>query len=369
MDAPQEQTDAEFFHKLGERAIVAERREKEASRARDRAAQLMARKLDLVPFPKSDTRPFRSELTVEQNTLFASNDFEAEWRMYEQRIAGAEPILQRVTVGKIGKKGRPRGVLKQIHQDVFYRLLELWGEMGYPLMEHKGEAFGIIVATAYVVVTAIRGNDGDDHYERAKNLVVDLASIPVVLENVYTWNGLRDREQFTLLEGVRWSEHKIDESGHLDEAEDGNTKVRILFSPFVTEGFLHKNVKTLLAQPYDALCAVEPEQRNGEAPAGKRKGCRAEIARLLYPFLDTQLATKDEYHAKLDALAERFGLTRYHYKSKRREKFLRAVTALNGRLILGERYALRTALRESQDGTDFVLVARREPTNQLPLFR
>ena len=72
---------------------------------------------------------------------------------------------------------------------------------------------------------------------------------------------------------------------------------------------------------------------------------------------------------RLMKLAERFGLARYPYKSKRREKFLRAVSTLDGKPILGERYRLRTMLRESQDGTDFVLVARREPTDQLPLFR
>jgi hypothetical protein len=178
MDAPQEQTDAEYFKRLGDRAIAAELREKEQARERERAAQLAARKLDLVPFPKCNTRPFRSERTVEHNTLFASNDFSGEWRTYEQKIAGAagmEPIIERVTIGKIGKKGRPRGVLKQSHQDVFYRLLELWGEMGYPIMEHKSGAFGIIVASAYAVVTAIRGNDGDDHYERVQELVMDLA--------------------------------------------------------------------------------------------------------------------------------------------------------------------------------------------------
>ena len=85
-----------------------------------------------------------------------------------------------------------------------------------------------------------------------------------------------------------------------------------------------------------------------------------EIARLLYPFLDGQLHDKPEYTVKMDALAERFCLRRYRFKSQRREQFTFAVSVLDGKPIQEGRYTLRTTIRQSQDGQDFMLVARRD---------
>ena len=93
---------------------------------------------------------------------------------------------------------------------------------------------------------------------------------------------------------------------------------------------------------------------------GKKRGPRVEIARLLYPFLDGQLHDKPEYTVKMDALAERFCLRRYRFKSQRREQFTFAVSVLDGKPIQEGRYTLRTTIRQSQDGQDFMLVARRD---------
>ena len=84
-----------------------------------------------------------------------------------------------------------------------------------------------------------------------------------------------------------------------------------------------------------------------------------EIARLLYPFLDGQLSVKDEYHCRLQALAERFALRSYQYKSQRRQQFEPAIAVLHGKPILAERYVLDITMPVALDGKDYVLVARR----------
>ena len=77
---------------------------------------------------------------------------------------------------------------------------------------------------------------------------------------------------------------------------------------------------------------------------------------------------RDSYHVRLAALAERFGLAKKNYRSKRHEQFAGALQALNGKPILSEKFQLRVELRDSEDGQDYVLVARRE-SNQLGLFK
>jgi hypothetical protein len=94
-------------------------------------------------------------------------------------------------------------------------------------------------------------------------------AIPIVLENVYTWQGLKDREEFSLLSEVTWSEKQLDNSGR--PVAGGESLVTIMLSSLVTDGFLARHIKVLLGEPYESL--------------GKGPGRRSEIARLLYPFL------------------------------------------------------------------------------------
>jgi hypothetical protein len=336
--------------KAAERRVAAEETAKvEAEIARQKAE----RRLNIIPMPQVATQPFRSELTVERHALFVSNGFKGEFWKYERTVThpeSEEPVIQRVTVGKVAN-GRSLGVLTQAHQEIFYGLLKLWAETGYPLSSH-GQ--GVIETTAYELVTKLRGSDAPKHYARVRSLLRELHSIPITLENAYTWQGVGDLEEFTLLGEVHWQLRKIDPATHRPLV-GGKSQVRILLSSVLTEGFLRKNIKQLLYGPYQEL------------GAGKY-GRRAEVARLLYPLLDHELATKETYHVRLAALAERLGMAPKAYRSKRHEQFIGAVRALNGKPILSEQFRLSVELRESEDADDYVLVARKD-ANQLGLFK
>lgn len=311
----------------------------------------------VVPFPKVATQPFRSELTIEKHSLFLSNQYKEDHFVREWTTThpeSEEPIEHRVTVGKTDEDSRTWGVLKQIHQDVFYKLLKIWGDQGYPVEGRSpGLTYGTISISAYELVMQLRGNDGAMHYRKVRELLQELMSIPVVIENSYTWQGVEDRQQFTLLSGVYWTDKGVDKKTRRPR-KGGESRVAIALSAKVTESFLQQQVKTLLAEPYMAL---------GSGGQGRR----GEVARLLYPFLDGQLATKDRFHIRLDGLAQRFGFVLHQKKSYRRRQFVSAVRVLDGKAILGDRYRLRVRLQESEDGTDYVLQARRESSNQLSL--
>jgi hypothetical protein len=338
-----------------QKALSEERDRAEATERRE--AQLKEGHCKVVPHPKVATQPFRSDLTIEQNSLFVSNQYKEEFFVRETTVPhpeSGEPVVRRLTVGKFSKRGKARGVLKQTHQDFFYRLLKLWADRGYELGTNiKGKRRGAFTMTVYDFVKALRGDDAGHHYERVQELLGDLESIPIILENGYTWQGLTDRTRFTLLDST-WIERGVDRKTRLPK-KGGKSEVQIFFSEEVTESFLSGHVKTLLGAPYEAL--------------GTRKGRRSEISRLLYPFLDAQLYTKKSYHSKLAALAERFGFPKYNKKARRHQQFKLAVYELNGQSVLSEKYVLRVKLEVSSDGKDYVLVATREKASQLPLFK
>ena len=330
--------------------------EREAEERRQlKLEQVAEGRCKVLPHPKVATQPFRSERTVEQHSLFLANRYkekfyEREWVVLHPSGSG-EPVTHKLAVGDSTDEGY--GVLKQVHQDVFYRLLQLWADKGYPLLEYERAAYGFLKVSAYELVIALRGSDSSTDYKRTKQLLQHLKSIPVELRSIYPWQKKHDRMHFSLLHGVEWKAKGVDIRTQRP-GPGGSYEVLITFSSFVTDGFIHKNVKTLLGGPYQAL-------------GGKGRG--GELAKLLYPFLDGQLARKDGFHIKLAKLGERFGLARHRKKVLRKQQFASALRSLEGQLILGERYRLQLRLEESSDGKDYVLVARREPNGQLNLFR
>lgn len=345
-----------LYEQMARQAAERERAEKQAAAARARAEQIEAGRCSLVPYPvqaKKTVAPFRSELTVEQASLFVSNQYRGRWFQREWNITHpetGEPIIQRLTVGRLNDKDEPRGVLRQVHQDVLYKLKELWEQRSrYGLGEIEGKRYGAFTISAYELVMTIRGSDCEADYQRVQSLIADLAAIPIVLENAYTERGLEDQIAFTLLHGFDWQEKSVDKQTRRPKL-GGKSEVTICFSAKLTEGFLAKHVKTLLGGPYRSLQ-------------------RSTVAKLLYPFLDGQLATKDEYRSKLAPLAERWGYTSKNYKKKaeRRRRFEPAVRLLDGKPIQGERYLLRVELADSADKEDCMLVATREGPRQLSL--
>lgn len=325
---------------------------KQAELAAEIEQQKAAGRCNLIPFPAVATQPFRSELNIEKYPLFVVNFFKEDWWEYTRTLKhpnSGESVIQKITVGKLDKTDRARGVLKQTHQQIFYKLLRLWGEKDYPIVERYDEekkekiAFGVIETTVYELVTYLRGNDSAKHYHKVQHILQDLAAIPIVCECQYEWQKTKDRLQFTLLGGISWKELKINPNTRRP-LQDGASRVIISFSPFVTEGFLRKNVKQLLLTPYEEL------------------GRKAEIARLLYPMLDYELSEKEFYHITLINLEERLGLLHRPSKEHRKRIFTSALKKLNGRPILGEQFTLGIHLRLTKDGDDYCLEAKRCPS-------
>lgn len=335
----------------------------------DLAQQVEDGRCNIVPMPNVATRPFRAELYTESMPLFVSNTFKGESRSYERELKHpetGEPIRDLIVVGKATRKDKERGVLKQEHQECWYKLLKLWDEQGYALETAKGDTMGVLKMSQYKLVMALIGDDSAKAYERAGRLLADLSGIPILRSQAYLWQQKTDRVSFKLVDGATWVAENVDAETMLPRP-GGRAEVTVSFSAFVTEQFLRKRVKQLMLAPYLELSSV---RRGDLEPSGSkvsRSGRRAALAPLLYAKLDHELAGKDRYHIKLETLFAELGMASYRYKSQRKQRATLALKALEGRPILSERYSLRVRLRESSDSKDFVLEAERSaPQLNLP---
>ncbi len=292
---------------------------------------------NLIPFPIKENK-VRSDLTIERHAIFASNTFKGDFRSYERKFKDRQTeqnIILRVEVGDRQIKGL--GVLKQKHQEAFYKLLQLWASQKYQLESEASSAFGTIEISAYELVQKLRGEDAGKAYKSAFQTIKEMSNIRVNIEKFFVDDDVSDIDNFTLIYYESFT-RKAHKSFSIDEM-----KVQIRFSKFVTDNFLKKNVKSLMLDPYFSL---------------KDKG-RKGVAQLLYTMLDYELSSKDKFNISLTNLSNRLGLAQYRYKSDRKRKLESAVKSLNGHKILDNKYEIKAYLEESEDGEDWVFVARR----------
>jgi hypothetical protein len=301
--------------------------------------------LDIARPPQISTRPFRAELTLEQQSLFVADTYKGD--SFERTLTMRDPatggtITTRQIVGKMNPSDRGRGVLRQSHQDVLYKLYALWGSLGYPTEVLDAEELGVIRMTVYGLLSELfPGDDSARRYRRAQTLLQDLKGIPITLDNVYSYNGLVGSEPRTILKVFDWRERKVDPDTRIP-APGGSSSVLIMFNKFITDAFKARHTRILLAKTYESL-----------GGRGKKSG----IARLLYPYLDRELELAPHFAETLSALAARFELHRHQHKSKRREQFASAVSALQGVLCVEGRYRMHVEIRDAQD--DYALCVER----------
>ncbi len=317
---------------------LAKKKEEEQSSA-DIEEQKAEGKCNLIPFPIRENK-VRSDLSVERHAIFAANTFKGDFRTYERKFKDRQTeqnIILRVEVGD--RDGQVRGVLKQKHQEAFYKLLQLWASQKYQIESEDTSVFGTFEISAYELVQKLRGEDAGKAYKSAFQAIKEMSNIRVNIEKFCVEENESDIDNFTLL-SYEWFARKINKGFSLNEA-----KVQIRFSKFVTDNFLKKNVKSLMLDPYFAL---------------KDKG-RKGVAQLLYTMLDYELSTKEKFNISLLNLCNRLGLANYNFKSKRKEKLKTSINMLNGALILDGSFKINAYLAESEDKSDFILTVRKVP--------
>lgn len=309
-------------------------------------AQKAEGRCNLIPFPLKENK-VRSDLSVERHAIFAANTFKGDFRCYERSFKDqqtGENFILKIEVGDRKIKGL--GVLKQKHQESFYKLSQIWSQQNYCIEEEKEEKtiLGSIELSIYDLVQKLRGDDAGHHYQSAMQLLREMAMIRVCIKKINLDDDTCDMKEFTLLsyglDATRFNETT------LKTKPGGTSKVNIRFSKFVTDNFLRKNIKALMLGPYLSL---EDKGRKG-------------VAQLLYTMLDYELSTKEKFNISLKNLYNRLGLAEYKYKSDRKRKLESAVEQLKKQKILDGEYEIEAYFIESEDKEDWIFIARRNPT-------
>lgn len=300
-------------------------------------------KCNLIPFPIKDNK-VRSDLTIERHAIFAANTFKGDFRCYERKLKDlqtGENFILRIEVGDREIQGL--GVLKQKHQEAFYKLSQIWSQQDYQLTEKKSYIHGSIELSVYDLVQKLRGDDAGQNYKKVIQLLKEMSLIRINICRINTEENTCDVEDFTLL-SYEWSVRNFS-LNTMRPNQNGQSLVHISFSKFVTDNFLRKNIKSLMMTPYLAL---------------KDKG-RKGIAQLLYTMMDYELATKDRFNISLTNLCNRLGLALYRFKSKRKEQLSHSIRMLNDAYILDGNYKINAYIVDSEDKKDFILIARKIP--------
>jgi len=300
-------------------------------------------KCKLIPFPVKENK-VRSDLTIERHALFAANTFKGDFRTHERKIRDpktGEISTLRVEIGDPTGHIRGAGVLKQKHQEAFYKLSQIWAMENYQIKESKEKLSGYIELSPYDLVQKLRGDSGGRTYKQALQLLTEMSVIRVNIKKLNINNKTCSLQNFTLL-SYEWDAKDFNEET-IKCLPGGKARVRINFSDFITNNFLRKNIKSLTLGPYLSL------RDHG------RKG----VAQLLYTMLDYELSTKDRFNISLVKLCKRLGLAQYGFKSKRKEKLKGSIDAVNGTAILGGKHRIDCYLTESGDGKDWILIAQK----------
>ena len=312
---------------------------------KDRQRQLQLGFCDKV-LPSLESGIITSALAVDKNRIFVVNSFREKYRVFEREIRTPlnKVVTQRVFVGRTPKSNAVHGVLKQKHQEAMYELFRLWVERGRRLITVNDEPRAFMVATVRQLAKTICGSTGGRSYHYVRNVLRDMSSIPIHIENAYTSNGLATLE-FSILGEVTWSSRK-----------GGASEVYIQFSPITTKSFLDGYVRGFSLDVYKEI---------GKGSQGPHKAA----AMVLYDLLDVELSKeKQVYSISLTRLLSILGLCAYQHKSKRKGKMTPVIEAVNGREICGGKHLLSVVLYFSKNLNDYVLEAHKQVAGALHRF-
>ena len=294
--------------------------------------------------PPSRSGNIKAELTADKNRIFVVDSFSGNSREYERKIKTpfGESLVQKVLVGRTKGGKKEYGVLKQKHQAVMYELFRFWAQGERKLVQVGGKPRAVIITTAYHLAKAICNNDSSRSYQYIREILRDLASIPIFIQNAYTNSGISEIE-FTILGEFGWRTRRRKNA----DSKQNLSQIHIQLSDIATRGLVHGYVKDFSLDVYKKIGGTE------------RQGKHKTTAATLYSFLDTELISKETYNISLINLLGELGMRSYEYKSQRKEKIASAIQTLNGVEICGGTHYLDVSLRYSKELNDYILEAQR----------
>lgn len=295
---------------------------------------------DVIKLPQpSNPEHALASVPLIRHWLFSPDGTKLRYR--EQKISTIHKgrwITQVVRVGdRFAEAGQGYGVLTARHQRAIFALQELWQKQGGRLALVNNIKRGTVCASSWELEEMLFGSHGGRQKRMVRNIIQELASIPVEIQNYIGPEGeVQDIDVSGLLAGAEFRSSRRGSDKH----QLGFPWAEIYLSSIVTRAFEKHAVK-----PINIAIL---------------KCFKKDISALLYPKIDYYLSSHTEVELRLDNLVERLGLTgeQLTQPSYRRRKFEPIVEELRGKpLSCGA--IIDARIEKTTDGDDHKLIARR----------
>ncbi len=267
--------------------------------------------------------------------LFAPDKTKLRVRRYNVEAKhNGKRLVQSFRIGDThAAPGKGYGVLTVKHQRALFAFQELWQQQGGQMVNWQGTRLGLVSASSYQLETKILGSRGGRQKTIVRQIIQELVSIPVAIDNYIDADGEITNVDVTgLLAGA-----------HFNEPGKGKTKngwVKIVLGSLLTRAFELSNLKPLALNVLDTL---------------------PDVPALLYPKLDYMLYRRAEVIWRLPTLVQNLGLIGEiaHQPNRRRRLFSAAAKNLDGKPLSKAGYCLsvRVAKGAAADGEDLLVAS------------
>jgi len=281
----------------------------------------------------------RSELNLEQNSIFAVSTFRGKSRdiIVRDTASTGEITERRAIIGRT-IDGVETGVLTTNHFKLYLALLDLWEKANRPLQEP-------VHFTILKITKQLKLVDSGANYEVIRRHLTNLRQIPLTFINSFYFSKeetIGSLEPFSVLNHLKIYERK----------NVGQSKKTRGYGEFMFD----KNILLSLINNH-----THPLRLDIITSFKKHK----DLAILLYTYLDRNLAFKSKYEIGLEKLYDHLDLSQrqIRYPSDRKAKLEPVIKELlNKRLSTGTLSYCR--IQKTRNNRDYKLVCHKKPVSQ-----
>ena len=332
------------FKAIAERMIArrrAEAKDREGEEEEKRENSGMEPLAEVIKFPTPANQAHAlCAVPLTRHWLFAPDKTKLRVRRLEVEVVHRrQHLTQSITVGDVlAEANKGYGVLTTRHQRMLFILQQLWQDQGGRLVQWNGRRQGMVSVSSWTLEELMYSGHGGWQKRRVRQIVQELASIPVKVENFIGPDGrICNLDVTGLIGDVEFANVRRGSGQQL-----GFPWVEIPLGSIITNAFEVSAVKPVNMEVLRSL--------------------KRDTSALLYPKLDHYLATNEGVELSLTGLVEKLGMTakQLRQRSHRRRQFEGPRDELQGKPISKDGYVLDVRLEPTTGGDDDKLIVERK---------
>jgi hypothetical protein len=269
--------------------------------------------------------------------LFAPDKTKARIRAFTIDVKHkGERLVQSFRIGDpTAPPGKGYGILTVRHQRALFALQELWQQQRGRMVLWEGRRQGMVNATSWEIEDRLFGTHGGRQKAMVRQVIQELASIPVAIKNYISPEGeVTDIETTGLISGALFSQSRR----KTNPSQMGFPWVEIMLGDIITRAFEISAIKPLNLRVIRSM---------------------RDTAALLYPKLDYMLQGSPSVSFRLPTLVRNLGLSGeiQRQPARRRRLFTSTADELSGQPLSKSGTTLRVHVAQgaAADGEDLLI--------------